>query len=77
MVRDVAVVGVPSAELGADIAAFVVTTADADRESLSAHCRASLAPYKVPTNIEIIDELPKTALGKVIKADLVARPRRE
>jgi acyl-CoA synthetase (AMP-forming)/AMP-acid ligase II len=75
-VRDAAVVGVPSAELGEEIAAFVVAAPETARETLIAHCRSRLAPYKVPASIEIIDELPRTALGKVIKSALVARPLR-
>jgi acyl-CoA synthetase (AMP-forming)/AMP-acid ligase II len=73
MVRDAVVLGIPSAELGADIAAFVVAAPEAGAAALIAHCRDRLAPYKVPRSIDIIDELPKTALGKVIKSDLVAR----
>ena len=73
MVRDVAVIGIPSDDLGEEIAAFVVASPEMDRESLNAHCREHLALYKVPKSIEIIDELPKTALGKVVKGDLVAR----
>ena len=77
MVRDVAVIAIPSDDLGEEIAAFVVASPEADRASLIAHCRAHLALYKVPKSIEIIDQLPKTALGKVVKGDLVARLRRD
>jgi acyl-CoA synthetase (AMP-forming)/AMP-acid ligase II len=72
-IRDAVVVGIPSDELGEEIAAFVVAAGEIRYERLIAHCRSHLAPYKVPRSIEIIDELPKTALGKVIKADLIAR----
>ncbi len=77
MVRDVAVIGIPSDDLGEEIAAFVVAPPEADPETLIAYCRAHLALYKVPKSIDIIDELPKTALGKVVKGDLVARSRRD
>lgn len=49
--------------------AFVVPTAGADRTSLAArvqaHVRDRLAPYKYPRWVEIVDELPMTATGKV------------
>ena len=77
MVRDVAVIGIPSIDLGEEIVAFVVGAHRADRESLIAYCRAHLALYKVPKLIEFIDELPKTALGKVVKSDLSFRSRRD
>jgi acyl-CoA synthetase (AMP-forming)/AMP-acid ligase II len=77
LVRDVVVIGIPSNDLGEEIAAFVVSSPEADRDSLIAHCRAHLAPYKVPKSVEIIDELPKTALGKVVKGDLAALLRRD
>ena len=76
LVRDVSVIGIPSVDLGEEIIAFVVAAQGADQESLIAYCRAHLALYKVPKLIEIIDELPKTALGKVVKSDLVSRSRR-
>ena len=77
LVRDVSVIGIPSVDLGEEIIAFVVAAQGADQESLIAYCRAHLALYKVPKLIEIIDELPKTALGKVVKSDLVSRSRRD
>jgi acyl-CoA synthetase (AMP-forming)/AMP-acid ligase II len=74
-VRDAAVVGIPSVDLGEEIAAFVVAPEGTDAQELIAYCRSRLAPYKVPSSIDVIGELPKTALGKVIKGDLVARSR--
>ena len=37
------------------------------------HCRASLARYKVPREIFVIDKLPKNSVGKVLKTELVGR----
>jgi long-chain acyl-CoA synthetase len=39
-------------------------------DDLVAHCRANLAPYKIPRRLEIVDALPKTAAGKIDKAAL-------
>ncbi|HUY63288.1 MAG TPA: AMP-binding protein [Acidimicrobiales bacterium] len=71
-VVEAAVVGIPHAVLGEDVAAVVVlspgsTTTPAD---LHEHCAAALADYKVPRRIELSDELPRNATGKVMKAEL-------
>jgi acyl-CoA synthetase (AMP-forming)/AMP-acid ligase II len=71
-VREAAVTGWPSTLLGEDIAAFVVTARPVGVETLLAHCKARLAPYKVPRAIYPLAELPKTNFGKVRKADLLS-----
>ncbi|HET8651167.1 MAG TPA: AMP-binding protein [Gaiellaceae bacterium] len=64
-VREAAVVGVPDGS-GDDIPyAVVALSGAADEAELLAFCRAALAEYKVPRRIEIRDELPRTAAGKV------------
>lgn len=73
-VRDAAVIGVPEERHGEVPYAFVVlepgsTLTDAD---LLAHCHENLARYKVPSRIEVRDELPKTMIGKVLRKDLRA-----
>jgi acyl-CoA synthetase (AMP-forming)/AMP-acid ligase II len=40
---------------------------------LKAFCREKLARYKIPREIFIVEELPKSSIGKIIKPDLVAR----
>ena len=45
----------------------------AEEQALLDHCRATLASYKVPRGIFFIEEMPKTALGKIIKPELTAR----
>lgn len=74
-VREAAVVGAPSKERGEDVAAFVVASPgdQPDANALNAWCREHLAPYKVPRDIRVIDDLPKSGVGKVLKADLVDR----
>lgn len=37
---------------------------------LEQHCRERLAPYKVPTSWEVVEELPKTSTGKIDKKPL-------
>jgi len=69
-VTEVAVIGVPSDKWGETIKALVVLSAPATEAELIAHCKTKLAGYKAPTSIEIRDEIPRTATGKVQKFKL-------
>ncbi|HEU5099532.1 MAG TPA: long-chain fatty acid--CoA ligase [Roseiflexaceae bacterium] len=73
-VQEAAIVGVPNPYRGETVKAFIVPKAGIHPtvEELLAHCRASLAPYKVPRQIEFRAELPKTAIGKVLRRVLAA-----
>jgi long-chain acyl-CoA synthetase len=68
-VQEVAVVGSPDEILGEIIKAYVVakTDSDLDKKAIQRHCKINLAIYKIPKEIEFIDELPKTASGKIKK----------
>lgn len=78
-VAEVAVVGVEDEVLGQAIKAFVVASGSAspDANRIKAHCRERLALYKIPKVIEIVASLPKTASGKVKRADLVANASKQ
>jgi HIP---CoA ligase len=71
-VAQVAVVGVPDARLGEVGHAYVVLRAGAiaDAESLTIWARRNMANYKVPRRIEIVEALPVSAAGKVLKYQL-------
>jgi fatty-acyl-CoA synthase len=73
-VKSAHVVGVADAARGENVAAFVVLRAGAtaDGEDLRAHCKATLASYKVPRHVFVIAEaeLPRTGTGKIEKAAL-------
>jgi fatty-acyl-CoA synthase len=73
-VTDAAVVGLPDAEWGEVVAAFLVGPTEADLADVARHCRAHLAPYKIPRRLVILDALPRNALGKVLKRELRGRP---
>ncbi|MGI8708878.1 MAG: AMP-binding protein [Actinomycetota bacterium] len=68
-VEDVAVTGVPDDEYGEVLGAFVVGTVRA--EDVKKYCKDQLASYKVPKRVEILDELPRTSTGKVLKRELI------
>ena len=68
-VRDAAVVGLPDEEWGERVAVAVVTGgAEVDLHELRAFCRDRLAPYKLPTRLVLVPDLPRNAMGKVTKA---------
>jgi acyl-CoA synthetase (AMP-forming)/AMP-acid ligase II len=73
-VAEVAVVGLPDEEWGERVGAFVVLRAksEAGYEDLVAHSKASLASFKAPSEVHFVEELPRTALGKLKRRDLVA-----
>jgi len=74
-VAEAAVVGIPDAALGEEVAAFVTLRPDAQAgpDELVAHCRGRLAAFKYPRRVSIMSELPKGATGKVLKGQLAAR----
>jgi fatty-acyl-CoA synthase len=70
-VVEAAVLGVPDDEFGQVLSAFVAGPVDPD--TVRERCSAELASYKVPRRIEVLDELPRTGSGKVLKRELLAR----
>jgi long-chain acyl-CoA synthetase len=73
-VLDVAVVGIPDDTTGEAVRAYVVqnpaSNIAVDTQSIIAHCRQHLAPYKIPRSVLVKDALPKSAVGKVLRKDL-------
>jgi len=79
-VRECAVIGIPDERTGEAVHAFVVATdpgpAGTLPSAVRSHCEQRLARFKVPTTIEVVDELPHSATGKVAKGRLRAEQRR-
>jgi fatty-acyl-CoA synthase len=74
-VKEAAVVGVDDPQFGQRLKAFVVldTGASLSEEELKDYVRANLARYKVPRDVEFLDELPRNTTGKVLKRELRER----
>jgi 2-aminobenzoate-CoA ligase len=74
-VLECAVIGVPCEERGQRVKAFVVPApgeqpGDTLAETLKAHVKATIAPYKYPRDIEFASELPRTVTGKLKRFSL-------
>jgi long-chain acyl-CoA synthetase len=71
-VLEACTVGVPDEYRGETVKAFVVAKPGQTitAEELDAFCRERLTPYKVPKKYEFMDELPKSAIGKVLRREL-------
>jgi fatty-acyl-CoA synthase len=68
-VLEAAVIGVPSEKWGETIKALVVLRAgqQADEQAIIGFCRDNLAHFKCPTSVEFVENLPRTATGKLQK----------
>jgi acyl-CoA synthetase (AMP-forming)/AMP-acid ligase II len=71
-VAEASVIGIPDEKWGEVPKAFVVALPGntLTAEDVAAHCRSKLAGYKVPKQIEFLDQLPRTPSGKVLKRKL-------
>jgi len=71
-VSEAAIMGVDDAARGQVLRAFVVATDSITESELTEYCKERLAPYKIPNEFVLLDELPKRASGKVDKQQLTS-----
>jgi acyl-CoA synthetase (AMP-forming)/AMP-acid ligase II len=76
-VADCAIVRFPEEDAGEVPKAFVVIRAPVDAEALMAYVAERVAPYKKIRMVEFIDVIPKSAAGKILRRELIARDRVE
>lgn len=68
---EVAVIGVPDVQTGEAVKAYIATrNPSLSTDEILAHCKEHLTAYKVPRVIEILPELPKSTVGKILRAEL-------
>jgi acyl-CoA synthetase (AMP-forming)/AMP-acid ligase II len=74
-VAEAAVIGVDDEQYGQRLAAFVVLEpgGSATPDVLKQHVRDNLANYKVPRDLSVLDELPRSSTGKVLRDELKAK----
>ncbi|MGD1170516.1 acyl-CoA synthetase [Mycobacterium seoulense] len=70
-VREAAVVGMPDPDLGQRIVAFVVGAADLKADDLIDQVAQELSVHKRPREVRLVDALPRNAMGKVLKKQLL------
>jgi long-chain acyl-CoA synthetase len=74
-VQEAAVIGVPDAYRGENVAAVIVlkpgfSASEEMRSSIVAHCKKELTAYKVPKVIEFREDLPKSLIGKILRREV-------
>lgn len=72
-VREVAVVGISNDSYGEEVYAFIIPDENIalSGDSIINHCRNMLTKYKVPRKVIFAKNLPKSAIGKIVKKDLI------
>lgn len=76
-VREVAVAGVPDQDTGEAVKAWIVMeqTSEIDQEKMKLFLKQYITAYKIPKEVEIVQELPKTPVGKILRRELIRLER--
>lgn len=73
LIKDCGVVGVPDEEWGELVVAAIIPLGEIDTRALNQWMREQMPAYKTPRKYLILEELPRNAMGKVVKNDLKKR----
>jgi long-chain acyl-CoA synthetase len=69
-ILEAAVVGEPDEKTGERVCAYIVTSGDINVREVIEFCRKELTAYKIPKQITVLDELPKSTVGKILRREL-------
>ena len=71
-VHECAVVGIPDEKYGEALFAAIVLRPGTSmtEEDVIEHCRGKIGGYKIPRKMDFIEELPKSAMGKILKTEI-------
>ncbi|GAB2518865.1 AMP-binding protein [Microbulbifer agarilyticus] len=66
-VIEAAVVGEPDDKSGERVCAYITVSEEVSEDAIRSHCREKLTAYKIPKVVRILDELPKSTVGKILR----------
>ena len=69
-VMEAAVVGQPDEKTGERVCAFITVSKAVSNEKITAFCKQHLTNYKIPKTITVLEELPKSTVGKILRREL-------
>lgn len=67
---EAAVVGNPDEKTGERVCAFITVSQPIEKDAIVAFCKEQLTNYKVPKSITVLEELPKSTVGKILRREL-------
>ncbi|WP_407333140.1 AMP-binding protein [Enterovibrio sp. 27052020O] len=74
-VLEVAVIGVSDLDTGEAVHAYITASERIELDNVKQFCRQNLTAYKIPKKIFIVKELPKSAVGKILRRELRDNPK--
>ena len=67
---EAAVIGEPDEKTGEKVSAYIVVNKETEQSEIIEMCRKELTAYKIPKKITVLDELPKSTVGKILRREL-------